>query len=304
MKQNYNISFIEPFLIDPELVSWDGNPKTDAGKAVKEILIKLRESQREVTEEDVKNAVQANGSQIGNKDAYFEHIIDVAGIYSQMCEKLLSKSPTLNLPEPGLAKVRGLIHDLDSIVAKYEGEFRGFKFAQHDKQLTEYFLFRGLGLEQFAREVPMHCAYFEVLQMIAEEKGFPEVAMYENWTRALNDPKNPLNFQNIQQEFDLFLQGKSNLPLIALAVSDYLDNGRPYLNLETIDNDFATRRDDILKRYYYNKKAQFQEPTPLGKALVELKGVDRINNYFRIVSDLLNKRANKYKETNPDLYKK
>ena len=303
MEKTPNVDFIAPFLVDDSLLFWSQNPKTDVGKAAKVVLDKMNSDPLLVTEQDMKDVVWANGSQIGKKEDYWTHITDVSGIYKQISEMLLSKNSDFDLLEPNLAAVHGLIHDLDSIVAKYGGEYKGYKFAQHDKQLTEYFLFKGLGLDKIAQQVPIHCAYFEVLDMIAKGEGFPEVAMYSDWRNALNDPLNPLNFSKIKQDFKTFLEGKSNLPLIALVVSDYMDNGKPSFALATVEADFAARRDDILKRYYHNQVEKGETPPALGKALVELGGINRVNGYFAVVKDLLEGNVDKYRETHQYLFK-
>ncbi len=291
-----NVSFLLPFLKDEALLSWDETPALDLTRKARNVLHKLKDDPISLTEKDVKDVVWDKDSQIGNKDAFWQHITDVSYIYRDLTEKLLSIDDSLDLPDPETARVRGLIHDLDSTYTRYGGEFRGHEFVQHEKQLTEYFHFRGLGLDQIAREVPMHCAYFGILEMIAAGEGFPEVEMYKDWTKALNDPENPINFENIQKDFNLFLQGKDIFPLIVLAVSDYLDNGKPNFSVETMDYEFKTRRDDILARYYHDKVNDGKTPSVLGKALVEKKGVERIENYFGIVKDLLAGNGDKYKE--------
>lgn len=282
-----SVSFLAPFLMDDAILSWDAKPKLDLTRKVREIFFKLRDCPFEVTKEDVREVVWDKESQIRNKDAYWKHITDVAGIYSGLVAKLGEKKPGLDIPEPKIAYARGLVHDIDSAFARYRGELEGHKFAQHDKQLTEYFVFRVLGLDKIAKEVPMHCAYFELLKMISQGKGFSEVKLYEGWTRALNDSSNPLNFEAISQGFNLFLQGIGNFPLITLTLSDYLDNGNPIFNKETMEQDFVTRRDDLLERYYYSRTRKRQEPSALGIALVDHQGVERINKYFGSVKGLL-----------------
>ena len=142
----------------------------------------------------------------------------------------------------------------------------------------------------------MHSNYFEILKMIDEGKGFPKVEMYEEWTSVLNDQNNPFFFENIKQDFDLFLQGKSNLPLILLTVADYLENGRSTFDPKTFDTDFESRVKDIINRYYLNKVLFGKQPSALGCALMDkdAKGLKRAILYKEIVADLLNGDTEKY----------
>jgi len=295
--------FLRPFLVDPAPPPRTETPKTDVGKATRFVLEKLRDEPTSVTKKDMRDVVWAEGSQIGEKERYFGHITNVAGIYRDLTEKL-GEVGKLDILTPKEARTNGLVHDIDSTFTKYGGVFGGHSFAQLEKQLSEYFLFRGLGLERLAKQVPMHCAYFEILKMIANGKGFSEVGMYKEWTRELNDNNSPFNFRKIRKDFNLFLQGKGNFPLMTLVISDYLDNGKSTFNEATMEQDFTARKRDIITRYYDNKVKKREEPSALGIALVKEGGAQRITNYFKIVKDLVNRKEKSYRKSHKGLYKK
>ncbi len=284
-------NFLEPFLISPALMSWHPSPNaSDLVKKTLNVLIILRDDPFSLKKEDIKEMVEYPDSQIGMKERYFAHILNTSQIFKQLVEELGSKYPDLNLPSPKLAETWGLVHDLSAIYSRHDD-----KFKQHDKELTWYFQARHLKLKDIAKHVAMHCAYFELLEMIKQGKGFKEVSLYKDWTKTLNDSESPFFFEKIKKDFVLFLQGKDNLPLITLTVSDYLDNGKPSFNLNTFEQDFYTRNEDIENRYYRNKINAGENATALGYALMEKGGKQRIETYFIIIKDLLQKKGDEYR---------
>lgn len=288
-----NISFLEPFLVDPEVLSWNPSSKAlNLTKKLVDVLRIIKEDPKLLKNEDVRNMIWDKDSQIGDKDRYYFHISNTAGIYQQLVEELCSKHPDLDLPDPETARVLGLVHDLSKIYSKYNHNFK-----QYDQELTLYFHSRYLGLNTIANNVAMHSAYWEILEMIKEGSGFHKVNLYRDWTSALNDTKNPLFFDNIKSFFDIFLKGKDNLPLIALTVADHIENGKPNFSLNSFNEDFISRTSDIINRYYLKRILDSKEPTVFGYALMKRGGLERVLLYKNIVIDLLQGNFDKYKET-------
>ena len=282
-------SFLEPFLIDPEVLSWSpGSKASDLAKKTINVLRIIKEDPAALRNNDVKTLVYDKDSQIiKDKDGYYSHIYNTAEIYKQLVEKLYSKCPHLDLPDLETARALGLIHDLSKIYAKCDGNFK-----QHDHELTLYFHSEHLGLEIIANNVAMHSAYFEILKMIKEGSGFSGVDLYKNWTSALNNQKSPLSFDKIESYFHDFLSGNDNLPLIGLTVADYIENGKSNFSLDSFEKDFESRSKGIINRYYLDKVLNDKEPSALGVALMKRGGLERNLIYKNIILDLLNGRTN------------
>jgi len=279
-----NASFLEPFLVDSEVLSWNPSSKSsDLAKKTIDVLTVIRDNPILLKDEAVKNMIWDKDSQINYKDKFYFHISKTGEIYQDLVNELLSKFPSLDLPDPKVARVLGLVHDLSKIYAKYDNNFK-----QHDHELTLYFHSHFLGLDIITNHVAMHSAYFEILEMIKEGSGFKNVDLYKDWTSILNDPRSPLFFDNIKSDFDDFLKGKDNLTLITLTVADHMENKKYNFSLDDFDDDFKSRTSDIIYRYYLNPILDSKEPLALGIGLIKKGGVRKIiiiqKNYYEFVT--------------------
>ena len=282
-----SISFLEPFLIHPDLLTWSpGSAAPDLVKRTIDVFTILRDDPAALRDETIRDMVWDKDSQIKeNKERHFEHITDVGEMYRQLVDTLGSRYPQLDLPEPQVARAWGLVHDLSAIYARYDGTYK-----QDDKELTLYFHARHLGVETIARHVAMHGAYWEILQMIHLGEGFSRVSLYADWKQTLANKQSPYAFEKLQKEFAGFLEGKGNLPLILLTTVDYLENGKPTVDLSTFDTDFCHRTNDIKRRYYDEPLAASRPVSAFGYALIEKGGLERALRYKRIVKDLVEGR--------------
>lgn len=306
-----NFNFLKEFFKDPAILSWDAVESIDLTKKVRNVFYKLKNNPEKITEQDIREVVWDKDSQIGLKDPYWTHITNTMIIYSQLTEKLLSQDSNLDLPDPKIARTRGLVHDFSATFEKY-GEENGKPFGQHGKETTWFALATALGLEDIEKHVAMHHTYFGLLDMIANGELYPE--LYKGWKEVLNDDNHQLSLRRIKSFFEQYIAGKDNFPLVVLSVSDCLtppeliDQNKLFEGLKTL-TEFRTawksRNEDIAYRYYYSKIEQNKKPTPLGVVLVERGDQQRLNMYSKIVEDLLfsKEKIAEYKETHPKLWK-
>jgi len=289
--QTVDISYIEPFLVDPAIVDWDNsNAATDFGKRSLEILAKFRDSPRLVTDSDIERLCTHERSPVGGfGEGFSNHLKTVAAVNRDISRIILDRHPNANVADPKDAYGDGLVHDLPVIVRKVEDGYNN-----PEKELPLLPLGVALGIPRLAYDVAVHDAYWEILEMIREGRGFPQVELYSEWTRALNDSENPLNFYNLHEEFGEHLEGRDKLSLMALTVADSTSGELPYFCLETFDADFKARRAETDEKYYHGPKREGKPLTALGIATMERGGKQRIELYRNIIRDFLHGRGEEH----------
>lgn len=309
--EKYNFSFLKPFLIVPELQFWDAQPPTDLGKKLREVFYKLKDSPESITELEIRAIVDEKDSGIGRPpENYWNHIVNTGIIYEQVTRKLLSIDSTLDLPNPQVARVRGLVHDLSKTFEKY-GDEGSKQFRQETAETTWFALAKELGLKDIEDHVAMHHAYFEILDLVA--KGEVSSELYFGWRQALNNAEHPMNLTGIKKHFQTYLNAQENLSLMALTVVDCLTPSK-LLNpeksfeglesKETFESFLKERNQDIENRHYYNRIKTQNPATVIGRALIEGGGKERIERYASLLGDLLfsPEASQKYRETHPKLF--
>ncbi|MDO8642229.1 MAG: hypothetical protein Q7R76_01400 [Candidatus Woesearchaeota archaeon] len=276
-----NAPFLADLFVDDALLYW--NPPASASDLAKRVIDVFRVFQEEptsVTREMVAGIAAEPNSQIQRKEQYLEHIHGVGTLYRVLCDRLLKQDPALDLPPPDEAYVHGLLHDFSALYSDYK------KTGQESKEIDLYFHARHLGVEKIARHVAMHGAYLELLELLYEGAVFPHAVAYTKMHDALQDGLH----HKIQQEFVFFRRGQQNLPLMALTLADYLASPRqlhaPFV-LNHIDEYFAVRTSDLVRRYHTLPRRQEQMPSALGLALVEKNGLVRAGLFKERIKKLL-----------------
>ncbi len=290
-----NIQFLIPFLYDGENIVQRslGSSASDLTKKVHHVFDVMREDPELLRPRDVGAVVYDTNSQLGKKDERMAHFLRVGSITKQLVTALAEQNPDLPLPSSKAAYAMGLVHDLSNAFARY-----GVPFDQEEKELSLYHLAIELDVPIFA-DAAQHNAYLEIAHMIAKREGFANIGNYAAWSDAYNDRTNPHNVFAMFEEYgnphaaegNDFAHGKDKLGLMALTVADCIDDGKSYrLDLEDADKlkaNFDLRMSDVVARSYGNKIKAGKAPTAFGVALVEKGGLQRLESYLDILSNLL-----------------
>jgi hypothetical protein len=301
-EKQVDASFLEDYLIDPELLSWSPGPKAlEVTKIAIEILDIAKNKPARLINifEDklLEKLINSKGSQIGNKDTYLSHIVHTSMIFGKMVETLLKLHPRIDLPPTLVAGGLGLIHDLNATYSDYQ------KTGQQSKEIDLYFHARHLGIPLISHHVAMHSGYLEIARLIHDKElagnvAFPKSSVYQTMQNIFWH-EGPFSIESIHSEFCEFMAGRDNLPLICLSVADYLENGKSEFNQGTIEEDFRERSFDIASRYAYRPMHEKKQVSALGIALTRYGAMDRLISYKNIVKDLLENKPDvieKYKE--------
>ena len=276
---NSNIDYLAPLFVDAEhllLRQYEG--AEDITKRVLDVFEVLGEEPERVTEKDYEEIVKADGSQIGRPRQHLLHTNNVAKISSDLTFRLSDRHPNLELPSPREAFVYGLLHDLAATFSFYGRD--GLK--QASKELPQFVLAAEFELPDFA-DSAMHGSYFGLLKMIRNGEGVFSGQHYAAWAEALNNSGHAHSYGAIMDRFAGFMQGKDKLGLMVLSVADCIDVPGAEVSVGEITagnlmDRFDIRLNDIETRYV---------GTPLEISLSN-GGRDRMENYVRVVSDLLN----------------
>lgn len=272
-----------PLLADPGIFT--GRPEectTEVGKRALEIYFNFEEQPQRIKGEDLKKLIESEGSQIGNKDDYFGHITKTAGVLKSLVEILGKKYSNLDLLDPGVAYATGLVHDLNVTFSNYAAG------GQESKEFDEFLLANRFCWETMAERVAMHSVDLEVIKLLTEGAELPNPnheAAYVGMREVLQGD-GPLSYVNIESRFKNYMQGKENLPLLLLTVSDYMTNEKNFFDESSFDRDFRVRSDDIIWRYYDKAIQEGRTPPLVGQTFYQ-GGLERVGLYKAIVSTLL-----------------
>lgn len=272
--------FLSELLVDSGMINGRiSECETDLGKKAIEIYNQFEEDPRKISFGDVQDLTLFKKSQIGSPSDYLAHVVNTGGILRSLVLSLEKINQGLDLPHPDEAFAIGLIHDLNATFSDYS------KGGQQSKEFDEYLLAKRCGWENVASRVAMHSDYLGGIRLMTEDIDFPMKESYKDMIKMLRG-EGPLSYKLIFEEFQGYIEGKDRLHLMLLTISDYIENGKPFFDLDTFDKDFETRSQDVIWRYY--RKALFRGETPslLGQALVN-GGVERMILYKNILSKLI-----------------
>ena len=280
--------FLSELFIDPRMINGNTDEcDTEVGKWAIDIYNKFENSSEIITLGDIKRLTLSKGSQIGDSDAYLAHVSNTAGIFKSLVISLEKINSNLDLPHPDVAFATGLIHDLNATFSDYK------KGGQQSKEFDQYLLAKRLGFEKVASQVAMHSDYLGGVRLMTKGVKFPKKEAYGKMMEMLRG-EGPLSYEKIFSEFQGYMEGKDRFSLMLLTISDYLENGKPYFDLDNFDGDFKLRSEDIVWRYYGDAINKGNTPSLLGQALVE-GGLERIDLYRNILLKII-ENDNKYIE--------
>ena len=273
--------FLANFLADPEILS--GNPlycNLEIGKEALDLYHKFETNPLKITLDDIIKIATNKESRIYTPEKYILHVKNTAEIMCYFVKDLSQKYPDLNLLNPEVAYVHGLIHDLGKVISKpVNDNYEAGNF-------IDFFLAKRFGWKNIESYTSMHSVHLEAFKLIYRGDEFSNKEDYKEIRKIFNDHLSPLYYPSIENQFNGLINGRENQLLILLTVADYTADENNSFKKEEFNERFNERTKSILSRYCKLYKNYPEKTSLIGKALIE-GGMDRVKFYKEIVLNLL-----------------